>query len=61
MINYKHYEFDVSEAQIKTLMDTVSILSNRINRAILYLSKEIDGDSPAIDQILSEAIRILED
>ncbi len=33
---------------------------NIVKRAIDYLSKEIDGDSPAIDQTLSTAIRILE-
>jgi hypothetical protein len=33
---------------------------NVVKRAITYLSEQIDGDSPALDQTLSQAIRILE-
>lgn len=34
--------------------------AGRISKAIAYLSQQIDGDSPALDQTLSQAIRILE-
>lgn len=37
-----------------------AIYALRIRKAIAYLSQQIDGDSPALDQTLSEAIRILE-
>ncbi len=33
---------------------------NAVKKAIDFLSKEIDGDSPAFDATLSQAIRILE-
>lgn len=33
---------------------------NVVKKAITYLSEQIDGDSPALDQTLSAAIRILE-
>lgn len=33
---------------------------NAVKRAITYLSEQIDGDNPTLDQTLSEAIRILE-
>lgn len=33
---------------------------NVVKKAITYLSEQIDGDSPTIDQTLSQAIRILE-
>lgn len=33
---------------------------NVVKRAITYLSEQIDGDNPTLDQTLSQAIRILE-
>lgn len=33
---------------------------NVVKNAITYLSQQIDGDNPTLDQTLSEAIRILE-
>lgn len=33
---------------------------NVVKKAITYLSEQIDGDNPTLDQTLSQAIRILE-
>ena len=45
---------------VKIAVATIKTLKARIAKAIDFLSHEIDGDSPAWDGTISEAIRILE-